>query len=269
MNKPLWLLSLLCLAALKSLGQITPPGLEGARVVGWVALGFTQTISPRWSLASYVGTSTQSSLANAVFWEKPAISIINQEVAYQFSSHWQLVLAGSLRTQAIYEEEPPYDPKDPGARYEFRTYARLYYRHRQGKLSWAHSFRPEYRRFYTPDWQDWPKPLQIRLRWKSQLAVPINADQTTQFIAANEILTAIDRTQGAMANEWQWSRYRLTEDRFALFIRHLLPKPGLWVDVGLMNQLWWDTHSQRLRYTAYLSLDLLFRDPFKKQQATK
>ena len=253
----------------KGTAQITPPGLDGSRVVGWVALGFTQAINSRLALATYAGTSTQSSLGDYNPLGKPAISVINQEVSYQFTPHWQAVIAGSLRSQALYEEEAPYELKNPGIRQELRTYARLFFRHQHGKINWAHSFRPEYRRFYTANWQDWTTPLQIRLRLKSQFSIPLNRNQTTQLVVANELLSVIDKRTVPPAIESRWSDYRLTEDRLALFVRHLLPKPDLWVDTGLMNQFSWDATNQKIRYTLYLSVDFIFRDPFKKKATKK
>ncbi len=265
MIKSVLISCLLCIVTGESIGQISPPGLDGAKVVGWAAVGFTQTVSPRWSVTTYAGTSTQSTFANDVFWKKPAISVINQEWAYQFASHWQLVMAGSLRSQSLYEETPPYEPKQPAVRREIRGYARLFFRHQQGsKLNWAHSFRPEYRRFFGPGWQEWPTPVQIRLRLKSQLSYPLNPAKTTLIIAANEVLTTIDGVNDLPNRPLKWSPYRVSEDRLSMFIRRTLHKPAVNLDAGLMHQFWWDANAQKIRYTAYLSVDLLFRDLLKK-----
>lgn len=261
----LWVTVLATALVHTGIAQITPPAVEGSRLGGWAALGFTQTINSRLALATYAGMSSQSSLDNYNFLQKPAISILNQEVSYQFSPHWQAVLAGSFRSQSLYEQEAPYEPRNPGIRRELRTYARVFFRHQQGKLSWAHSFRPEYRRFYTTDWQEWTIPLQLRFRVQSQLSVPLNTAKTTQFVVANELLSALDRRTIPLTAETRWSSYRLTEDRLSLFVRHLLPKPGIWVDTGLMNQFRWDATNQKLRYTLYLSVDLIFNDPFGKK----
>lgn len=245
--------------------QLTAPGLEGAKAVGWIAAGFTQTLSPRWSTTLYAGTSRQSSLASYAFWQKQAISVVNQEWAYQYTPHWQLVVAASIRFQDLYEESPPYEPRDPAIRDELRAYARLFFRHTQGKkLSWAHSFRPEYRLFLTPDWKTFPSPFQIRLRWKSQLGYPVNAANTVQFIAANEVLTTVDRVRNSSSQALGWGPYKFSEDRLSMFIRRILKKPALTIDTGLMHQFWWDATTQRLRYTTYLSVDFLLRNPFKR-----
>lgn len=245
--------------------QLTPPGLDGAKDAGWVAAGFSQALSKRWSTTIYAGTSTQSTLSNYAFWQRPAISVLNQELAYQFAQRWQIVLGGSFRFQDLYEETPPYKPEHPPVRDEIRAYTRLFFRHAQGsKLNWAHSFRPEYRLFYTPDWQAWANPFQIRLRWKSQLSYPLNSTNTTQFIAANEVLTTLDRIRNVSSQSLQWSPYRLSEDRLSMFVRRVLKKPAINVDFGLMHQFWWDATSQKVRYTTYFSVDFLFRNPLKK-----
>ncbi len=261
----LWLAVSATILANTGMAQITPPGVDGSRLVGWAALGFTQEINSKLALASYVGTSTQSSPGDYNFLKKPAISIINQEVSYQFTPHWQAVLAGSLRSQSLYEQEAPYELKNPGIRRELRTYARVLFRHSQGKTTWVHSFRPEYRRFYTTDWQDWATPLQVRFRLQSQLTVPLNPAKTTLFVVANELLSVIDKRDVPSSVESRWSGYRLTEDRLALFIRYLLPKPDLWVDTGFMNQFRWDAAKQTIQYIPYLSIDLVFRDPFNSK----
>ena len=246
--------------------QLTPPGLDGAKTVGWVAAGFTQSISPRWAFTIYAGTSTQSNPNSYAFWQKPAISVLNQEWAYQLAQRWQIALGGSWRFQDLYEEASPYEPQQPAIRDEVRVYSRLFFRHSQGpKLSWAHSFRPEYRLFLTPDLHAWPNPFQIRLRWKSQLSYPLNASNTTQFIAANEVLTTLDRIRDVSSQSSRWGPYKLSEDRLSMFVRRVLKKPATNIDFGLMHQFWWDATSQKIRYTTYLSVDFLFRNPFSKK----
>ncbi|MBC7569776.1 MAG: hypothetical protein H7319_08605 [Spirosoma sp.] len=68
--------------------QITPPGVSRARTSGWVAVGFTQTISPRWAVSGYTGMSGQSTLDTYVFWRKRAMSIVENEWTYTASEQW-------------------------------------------------------------------------------------------------------------------------------------------------------------------------------------
>ena len=250
-----------------SVAQLTPPGLSGAKTVGWVAVGFTHTVSPRWAFSAYAGTSAQSSLANSTFWKKRAISIVEHGWSYKLSPHWQTALALSLRFQNEYEDVPPYSPDDPAVRTEIRTYARFVYSHTQGKkLQWAHTFRPEYRQFFTPDWHRWASPVQIRTRFQSKLNYALNATNTTQLIVANDVLFTLNRVRDGATGSLTWSPFKLSEDRFTMFIRRALKKPAVNVDAGLMHQFWWDNNAQQIRYTTYFALDLEFRDPFKKKR---
>lgn len=259
-------MGLLCACSDAALAQLTPPGLSGAKSVGWVAVGFTQTVSPHWATSGYAGTSAQSTLDSYVFWKKRAISVVENEWTYTASKHWQVSLAGSLRFQNEYEDAPPYNPDDPAFRKEVRTFSRIMYRHPQGsRLKWTHTLRPEYRQFFTPDWQRWPSPVQFRLRGGSKMSYALNADNTTQLIVANELLFTLNRVQDVSANSLKWSPFKLSEDRLSMFIRRALKKPAVNVDAGLMHQFWWDTNSHKIRYTTYFALGFQFRNPLKKQ----
>jgi hypothetical protein len=81
------LISLLFLSIL-SRAQISPPGTDGAKVVGWGAIGFNQQLSKKWSITMYAGGSRQSDPDNTHFMHKTAIFVINQESQYSFNSHW-------------------------------------------------------------------------------------------------------------------------------------------------------------------------------------
>jgi len=248
--------------------QFTPPGVSRARTSGWVAVGFTQTISPRWAVSGYTGTSGQSTLDTYVFWKKRAISIVENEWTYTASKHWQVSLAGSLRFQNEYEDTPPYSPDEPAVRTELRAFTRIMYRHSEGsRLKWTHTLRPEYRRFFTPDWQPWPSPVQLRLRVGSRVSYALNANNTTQLILNNELLFSLNRVQDSSPGSLTWSPFKLNEDRLSMFIRRVIKKPAVNVDAGLMHQFWWDNSSCQIRYSTYFALGLQFRDPIKKQNS--
>ncbi len=245
--------------------QFTPPGLSGAKLAGWVAVGFSQTVSPRWATSGYAGTSAQSSLDSYVFWKKRAISIVENEWTYTASEHWQVSLAGSLRFQDVYKDLPPYGPNDPAVRSEVRTFGRIMYRYPQGsRLNWTHTLRPEYRQFFTPDWQKWSSPVQFRLRGGSRVSYALNAANSTQLIVANELLFTLNRVPNAATGSLSWSPFKLSEDRLSMFIRRAIKKPAVNADAGLMHQFWWDANAHRIRYTAYVALGFQFRNPFRK-----
>jgi hypothetical protein len=236
--------------------QISPPGLDGANAVAWAAVGFNQSWSKKWSSSIYTGGSFQSNPDNFRPLEKPAIFVLNQETYYSFNNHWQLALCASLRTQKIYMDDPPYTPTDPAWKNEIRYYARLFYRHQQGRWALAYSFRPEVRTFYTTSWDRWtPSPEELRFRWKAQGGYILNWHANT-LILANEILFATDQ------NQQSWTPVSFTEDRFSTYIRHAFKKPEVLLDVGLMHQVW---EENGLHYTTYLAIDLLFQNPFSKK----
>jgi len=244
-----------------SRAQISPPGLDGARVVTWGALGFNQKLSSRWSVTGYVGGSRQSDPDSYNTMKKGGILVIDQATMYAFNPTWQLAFCTSFRSQGVYEEEQPYEKQDPGVRDELRYYLRLYYKRQTGRVAWTYSFRPEYRTFYTTNWERWSTPLELRFRLKAQAAIALNASKSNQVILANEILTAVDEYETVTDTHGRWSAYHFTEDRFTNYFRHTFKKPAVVLDAGLMHQVWKDKENNA-HYTMYLALDLLFQNPF-------
>jgi hypothetical protein len=236
--------------------QLSPPGLDGAKLVSWGAIGFNQQFSKKLSTTIYGGGSSQSDPDNLSTFKKPAIFVLNQETLYQISEHWQIAYCTSVRSQFVYEDDAPYGKEDPPWRKEIRHYMRLFYRYQEGKASWAYSFRPEYRTFYTPTGDPWATPVQVRLRLKIQVNIPLNESRTNLFIVANEWLGATSEN-----SQSQWSSFEFTEDRLSTFFRHVFKKPHVFLDLGMMHQLWKDK-GKKLEYTTYLSFDLLFQNPF-------
>ncbi len=247
-----------------SYAQVSPPGIDGAKAVLWGAVGFSQQISNKWALTVYAGGSRQSDPDNTHLLDKSAIFVANQETSYTFNSHWQLAFGNSIRIQDIYTEEEPYDLQHPAVRDELRYYLRLFYKHSYKRLNFTYGFRPELRTFYTSDWSKWKTPTELRFRLKGQVNIPLNKSKSNQIIIANELLTAIDHYGPTSSNGDTWSRYHFTESRFTNFFRHTFTKPSLIVDLGIMHQFWKEKASNKLHYSAYLSFDLLFQNPFGK-----
>jgi len=238
--------------------QLSPPGLDGAKLVSWAAIGVNQKISNRWSTTVYVGGSSQSDPDNLSTLKKPAIFVLNQETLFQFTPNWQLALCTSLRYQFQYEDDAPYSKEDPPWKREIRYYLRMFYRYQNGPVAWSHSFRPEYRTFFEPNGKPWSSPEQFRFRLKSQANISINNAKTNFIVVANEVLAAT-----AENSTGQWSSLQFTEDRLSTFFRHAVAKPSLFIDLGLMHQFWLDKN-QQMQYTTYLSVDFLFQNPLTK-----
>lgn len=250
----------LFLTAFSSKAQLSPPGIDGAKVVGWGAIGLQQQLGEKWSLSFYTGGSRQSDPDNTRLLQKAAIFVVNQETRYTFNQHWRLALGTSIRIQKNYSDERPYDLDQPSARNELRYYLRLFYQHSINRVAMSYSFRPEYRDFYANNWDKWSTPLELRFRLKGQANIPLNQAKTNQLIIANEFLSTIDHYNNASSE--RWTSFHFTEDRLTNYFRHTFQKPALCVDVGMMHQFWKEKASNQFHYTAYLSLDLLFINPF-------
>ncbi len=256
---PRFLLPLIFLfARTLSLCQISPPGLDGANTSSWSALGFNQTYAKRWSTVVYLGFETQSNRATYNAFQNKAISVLNQETSYKLSKQWMLALCTSFRNQNIYDEEAPYALSTPGLRREIRWYGRLFYRRQVGKMALACSFRPEYRLFYTPDWQAWPSQKQWRFRFKVQGTWPLNKERNLGFVLANEWLLATQQ-QGQEEGR-TWTPLHFTEDRFTTFLRKHFFEESITADLGCMHQI--QHGNQGWTYTFYVSADLIINNPF-------
>ena len=245
-----------------SIAQISPPGIDGSKLVSWGAIAFNQKLSKKWSITVYVGGARQSNPNNAKLFGKPAIAVLNQESLYSFTAHWQLAFCTSFRVQDIYSKDEPYELSHPGRRNELRYYLRMYYKHAYKRFSLAYNFRPEIRTFYTSSWEPWHTPLQLRFRLKGQVTYSLNESKSNQLIVANEILTVTDRMESGAPHAW--SPYHFTEDRFSNFFRHTFSKPSVIMDLGVMHQFWKGKTDNRLHYTGYLSVDFIFQNLFGK-----
>jgi hypothetical protein len=243
--------------------QISPPGLDGTKIVSWGVVGFSQALSKRLTLTVYGGAARMSDPKSWELAHKQGIAVYNHEFLYKLSPKWQVSAANSFRVQKLYSEESPYEAEDPSYRYELRYYGRLYYRQQFNKVSVNYAFRPEARTFYSPDWEASSRPLELRFRLKATASLPINQDKTNFIISGNEFLTAVDEYQSAIPADHHhtWSNYHFTEDRFIVYFRHLFKKPDVVLDLGLMEQFKSGGHMDPVSYVCF---DVLFQNPFSK-----
>lgn len=253
-------LLLACLLCVELSAQISPPGLDDTNTAVWGAVGFLQNFGKKWSTTFYVGTSFDSNPNNISPIQRPAIAVINQESLYKFNNHWQIALCTSYRTQNEYNEENPFEASDPSLRKEIRYYLRMYYRNtilKKGSIYYA--FRPEYRTFFD-HWDPWsPVAVELRLRYKAQASYPINESKSNQIVVGNEILTTTDDVKDG-AGHSHWSHYKMTEDRFTTYFKHIFSKPEVILNVGIMHQIKTDH-----QYIAHLAFDVIWQNPFSKK----
>lgn len=233
--------------------------MDDANVASWSAFAVNQTYLKKWSTVVYLGFESQSDPSSYWPFQKKAIGVLNQETSYKLSDRWVLALCTSWRKQNIYREEEPYYLDDPSVRNEIRWYSRLFYKQKLGKLDFACSFRPEYRSFYTTDWEPWVSPKQWRFRLKAQVSFPVFEEKKIYGIIANEWLTAIEQEPNMLA-ELEWQALRFTEDRFTMFLRKQLYEGHVTCHIGLMHQL---LHREKdWHYALYLSGDIIINNPF-------
>jgi len=243
--------------------QLSPPGLDDTQAVAWGAVGFSQALGKKVTLIAYGGLGRLGEPTHWAPLQKPGIGVYNQEFQYKFSTQWQLSLAQSFRAQNLYSKEDPYEAEDPSQRFELRYYARLYHKRTLGKLAATYSFRPELRTFYSPLWEAASRPLELRFRLKGQVSLPLDEHKANFIIGANEILTALDEYQSEVPFDHRhtWSGYHFTEDRLALYFRHVFKKSDVTFDVGVMEQFKSGGHFEPV---SYLAFDVLFQNPFSK-----
>jgi hypothetical protein len=252
---------LACLLWLQSSAeaQITPPGLGDAQTATWAALGLKQSLdaSERRQYASYVGFGATSEHAPFDPSEHPNIFVFNHELFDHFRPHFQYSLGLSYRRQDSFER------KGEALREKHVQEARMYGRfsfvldHRRLKL--VSTFRPELRGFVGLDFGPAQEPAQVRLRFKTQLAVRLDASGEHRVLAAAEALAATSRERRQRA---RWSALSYRESRFSLFYS-VRASRQLTVDLGYMNDLL--NHDAPLTSVHYVALDLIWIDPFRRR----
>lgn len=261
MKKKLSLLFLFSILLHTVIAQISPPGLDGARLAAWGAVGISQNLTPDWSLTAYLGTARMSDPDNWAALKKQSIAVYNHEFQYKFNPRWQAGLGGSIRIQNKYEETPPYESKNESYRWELRYYGRLYHKHQWGQFAMNYSFRPEFRTFYSSDWTAASTPIELRFRLKAQASLPLNASKTNFIVGGNELLSAVDEFTSPTDGTHSWSDYHFTEDRLSVYFRHFFAKQDLLVDLGVMEQFKKGSHFSAV---SYVSLDLILQNPFSR-----
>ncbi|MBS1681633.1 MAG: DUF2490 domain-containing protein [Bacteroidetes bacterium] len=243
--------------------QLSPPGMEDTHFVLWGAIGINQSIGKKWFNQSYIGGARFSQPNNNSILKRQAIYVVEQQTYRKFGQHWSLGLCVSLRGQNMYMDDPPYDNEIPSIRREMRYYLRLFYRHKTGRFSFAYSLRPEWRRFYSPDWSHYyESPQMMRYRAKAHVGISLNPSKTKSFIFMNEFLFVnVQNRQPSGALAWQ--PLAMSEDRICTYFRQVFTKPAVAVDIGLMQQL----NMQNGKFVSdyvHFAFDVILMDPFGK-----
>ncbi len=247
---------MLCFGMRMASAQSSPPGLGVAHTATWLALGLRQHLDTleRQQWVAYVGVGRKSDPTDYLPYHRPAIIVLNQEYYHRVRRHWQYALAVSYREQDEYRAVAPFEHGDPRMRQEFRVYGRWSWLLKRHRWKFAATLRQELRLFYTPDFMPWEEDLQLRTRFRMQVAWDLNTARTVSLSASAEPLFATSRaTSGAC----DWSPLAYGESRFGLFLSWRLQP--LVLSVGYMNNLLDDALPHDVHY---VSMCAVWEDPF-------
>lgn len=240
--------------------QITPPGMGSAETAAWSALGLRQALDAhhRREYLGYVGLGSTSDQHDVNPLAHANIFVFNHELYDRFHDSWQYSLAASYRRQN--SEKGVGNSLREERLQELRLYARFARVWEHARWKALATIRPELRIFSTPSFGPAAEPLQLRLRFKAQLATKLDMRGHQRVLVAAEVLSAI-----AMGHSPApvWSEFGYRESRFSLFYAFTYDD-HLIIEVGYMNNLIGD--QRPLVDVHYLAFDLVWVDPFRRQR---
>lgn len=222
---------------LLGLTQIVPPGLGKTPMAGWVAFGVQHKMDTikngGWTSSSYVGIGRKSNPDSYNLLEKPSIFILNQEFKHRFYSNWEYILAVSYRTQFNHADVEPFEKLDPAFKQEFRFYGRLYYVFKTDFVNITPTFRPEFRKFFTPNFRNYTENMQIRTRFRIKLDFPLTKDKNHRLILLSEQLLSTSQSNETR----KFSKYKYGDSRFSIYYSTSLKNAPFTLNIGYMNNL--------------------------------
>lgn len=251
------------LTHLSLFAQISPPGLGNAHDASWLAIGIRQRLdtAAHKQLVSYVGLGRISSPDDYNLLEKSSILVINNEYYNLFRKHWQYSLAVSYRRQNEYVGSTSDEKAESLVKQEFRWYVRYSFVQNYKRLKWVSTYRQEFRKFFTKDFNDWEENYQLRSRFRSQLTFRLDRRKVHHLVTTAEALFSISR-----ASDQSWSSFEYRESRFCLYYNYAPEKSALVFSIGYMNNL---IGKSSLTDVHYLALDIIWSDPFGNLKTKK
>jgi hypothetical protein len=196
--------------------------------------------------------------------------VLTQDFIYRINAHWRVATSFGYWRRNYYDELPPYDARtNDSYRNELRPFQRLYYDHRFGDVLVTHTFRADYRFYWTPGYTErWPTPFEFRARYMINVKIPFTRDKLNWVIFNDEVLSAVDKysASDAALQGKNWSVYKLTENRFSVYYRRRLEHLRADMDVGLMHQYWREVKQVDFTNSFNIMIDLIVYDPFGKSK---
>ena len=257
MIKGYFIFSILIFTSKLSEAQISPPGLGNTNLSTWGAFALRQaldTTSQKQSV-TYIGFAGISHPDNYNAFQKPGMLIINEEFYHQFHKSFQYSVALSYRRQHEYIDIAPFEKNEPSIKQEFRVYSRSSFLWKNSNLKFVGTFRQEFRKFFTPDFQDWNETYQFRSRVRSQLALNLDKNKIHKLILSAELLFSVSKTLSPTPT---WSKFNYREGRFCLYYSIDPKKYPFIFNIGYMNNL---VGTKNPHSGHYAALDIIWENP--------
>lgn len=254
------LLCLLFFTGFLARSQVIPPGLGSTKMASWLAVGIQQdldTAARGWSSSTYVGVARMSSPDTYHLLEKQGVFVLNQEFKHDFHEDWEYSLAFSYRRQNEYDDHPPFEKEDPGLKQEFRLYGRFSRIFKVSSVEITPTFRQEYQKYFTPDFEVHDEKTRLRSRFRIKVAFPLTADKKHKLSFYSEQLFSTSLQKESR----EWTPFAYKDSRFSLYYS-LSPETIPWtINLGYMNNL---VGRKNVSSGHYLGLDFIWKNPFSR-----
>lgn len=242
------------------MAQISPPGLSDTHVASWMAVGLDQQLDTQNKRRSitYIGIGRMSDPAGATnLFKKPSIFILNEEYKQKITDKFSYTAALSYRRQNLYEEIAPYHKADPAIRQEFRVYGKLAYGQTNKNVKWNLDFRPEFRKFFLPDFGQTDALMALRARFKAKAEISLASSKAHVLIVSAESLFQSDQINKSANPDWTGFYY--DDSRFCLYYRFIPKDVPVYFEIGYMNNL---VGTKPAKSVHHFGVDLVFKNLF-------
>lgn len=238
--------------------QITAQG-QGGKLVFWNALALEQSIGERFVNKNTIAYSRKSTMESWNPFRLPGIFTVREELEYKISRRFKTA-TGIFYAQHFYD-----DASHPDFINEIRIYPKIYHQFKLNRIGFSQYFRTDFRFFFSPGFHRWHKPFEFRTRYLMKMLVPLDKKERNYMVFITEFLAATDENVADNGRK-TFTRFRFTENRSSVFFRHHIPNPNMFLDIGIMNQMWREGVEKRFNQTLLLQVDWVFIDLLGKKK---
>lgn len=246
----------LLLPGLPVLAQITAQG-QGGKTVLWHAVGLEQQLGKRWVNKNVLAYSRRSNMDSWNPVQLAGVFTVREELEYRISKKFKASVG------VFYAQRGYADSAHPEFLNELRFYPRIYHQFQAKRIRFSQYLRTDLRLFTAPGFKAWHKPFEFRLRYLMKMTVPVHKNNRHFMVFITEFLAATDEEVEPDGRK-RFTRFNFTENRSSVFYRHHIPRPDMYFDIGVMNQMWRGVTDQKFNQTLLFQVDWVFVNPFKK-----